>query len=67
MKPAALRRWLDQLKLQLPADPQIALQQLTDEQLRTALHVSAELFRQVKSEVVRRGRWDDFLKSREPL
>ncbi len=41
-------------------DPEKALQQLTDEQLRTAVLVAAEVFKSVKNESVRRGIWSEF-------
>jgi len=41
----------------LPSDQLI--QQCTDEQLKTAILVTAELFRTVKVEAERRGIWDE--------
>jgi hypothetical protein len=41
-------------------DPYVLLRSLSPDQLRTVLQVTAQLFKDVKDETVRRGLWEEF-------
>jgi hypothetical protein len=65
MKARDLLRAVEQytsLKQYASSNPEEALQKLSDEQLKTAVRVSAELFSTTKKEAERRGIWDELIK-----